>query len=35
MVSRELETVITHRYGTGPDTTDYLDQLKHLRDSAV
>jgi len=35
MVSRELGTVIHSRYPASPDATDYLDQLRHLRDSPV
>ena len=35
MVSSELGSVIHERYGSDTDAADYLDQLRHLRDSAV
>jgi len=35
MVSRELGTVIRDRYPANADATDYLNQLRHLRDSPV
>jgi hypothetical protein len=35
MVSRELGTLIHDRYPANPDATDYLNQLRHLRDSAT
>ena len=35
MVSSELGLVIQERYGADADAADYLDQLRHLRDTAV
>ena len=35
MVSSELGSVIRERYGSDPAAVGYLDQLRHLRDSAV
>lgn len=35
MVSSELGTVIRDRYSSDPGAAEYLDQLRHLRDSAV
>ena len=35
MVSSELGSVISERYGSDTDAADYLGQLRHLRDSAV
>ena len=35
MVSSELGSVIRERYGSAPDAVGYLDELRHLRDSAV
>jgi tetratricopeptide (TPR) repeat protein len=35
MVSRELGTLIHDRYPASPGATDYLNQLRHLRDTAL
>jgi hypothetical protein len=35
MVSSELGTVLTERYGSDASAADYLDQLRHLRDNAT
>ena len=35
MVSSELGTVLTQRYGSDPSAADYLDQLRHLRQTAT
>jgi hypothetical protein len=35
MVSSELGSVISERYGSDTDAADYLGQLRHLRDTAV
>ena len=35
MVSSELGTVLGERYGSDAGAADYLDQLRHLRESAV
>jgi tetratricopeptide (TPR) repeat protein len=35
MVSSELGTVISERYGSDTAAADYLDQLRQLRDSAI
>jgi len=35
MVSSELGTVLSERYGSDASAVDYLDQLRHLRDNAT
>jgi len=35
MVSSELGSVISERYGSDAAAVDYLDQLRQLRDPAV
>jgi hypothetical protein len=35
MVSSELGTVISERYGSDTGAIDYLDQLRQMRDRAV
>jgi len=34
MVSRELGSLIKDRHDTDPGAADYLDQLRHLRDTS-
>ena len=35
MVSSELGVVLTQRYSSDTSAVDYLDQLRHLRDTAT
>jgi hypothetical protein len=35
MVSSELGSVVSERYGSDASAVDYLDQLRHVRDSAA
>jgi hypothetical protein len=35
MVSRDLGAVLRDRYGSEPAAIEYVDRLKHLRDSAA